>query len=198
MRPPRIPQARTPEDYQAALLAAYPPGIIFPRDPNSIRGRLMLAAGDALSRAEGTAVDLFVQELDPRTATFMFPEWVALTGVTEQPSHDETVALIMTRLLNLGGQSIDYFIAVAASIGYAITLVKHRPRRFGLAHFGDAFGLGDWAFVWDVVSALVQLRPRTFGSGRFGEPFATWANERLEQIIRRFAPGHSLVRFIYT
>ncbi len=135
--------------------------------------------------------------MDPRTATFMFSEWVALTGVTVQPTHDQTVALIMTRLLNLGGQSVNYFIGVAAAIGYSISIARHRPARYGTAKFGDPYGQGAWAFVWDVLSALVNFVPAKYGTARYGDPYATWANDRLEQVIKRFAPAHSLVRFLY-
>jgi uncharacterized protein YmfQ (DUF2313 family) len=192
-----VPAAGTPDEYQAALLALYPPGAAFPRDPTLLRGRFVGAMADALSRAEGAAVELVVSELDPRTATYMFPDWLTLTAIAEQPTHAETVALIMARLLNLGGQSVGYFIAVAAGLGFTITIVQHTPRRLGRAKMGTPYAGPEWAFVWDVVAPLTTYVPRRYGSSRMGEPYATWGNALLEQIINRLKPAHHFVRFLY-
>ena len=188
---------RSSEEYQAALLDLFPPGPAFPRNAASVRGKLMLAIGDGLSRAEQLAHDLVVREGDPRSATFMFPDWVAMTGVEPQPTHAETLALVMARIQGLGGQSADYFVAIAAALGFTITVVKHRPRRHG-APMGPPHAGRDWAFVWDVISPLTTRHMRNHGTARMGEPYSTWGNAVLERIIRRYAPAHTLVRFIYS
>jgi uncharacterized protein YmfQ (DUF2313 family) len=171
---------RTPEDYRGVLLDSFPPGIAFPRIPDSIRGKTMLAIGDSLSRAEVAAYTMAVLENDPRTADAMLPEWAELTGVEIQDDHAATVALVMARIRARGGQSQGYFIGIAAALGITITITENRPLRFG-AHFGDRFGLIDWAFVWDV-----------------NAPVSAESSPSLEKIIRRFAPAHTLVRFFYS
>jgi uncharacterized protein YmfQ (DUF2313 family) len=189
--------AAAPEDYQGALLVASPPGDAFPRNPNTLRGKVLLAMGDGLSRAEQTAIDLVVKELDPRTATYMFPEWLALTGIPEQPTHAQTVALIMARIRNLGGQSIQHFIDLAASIGFTIQIGRHSPRRYGSAVYGGYYADDQWAFVWDVIAPLTTRAFRSYGSAKYGEPYSTWGNTLLEQTIRRFQPSIGFVRFLY-
>lgn len=71
-----------------------------------------------------------------------------LTGISQ--SVGQRVQAVISKLQGHGGQSKAFFIALAKSLGYDITITTFRPARAGIARAGDAIYGGSWVFTWRV------------------------------------------------
>ncbi|WP_387440546.1 putative phage tail protein, partial [Photorhabdus sp. RM105S] len=71
----------------------------------------------------------------PATATIMLPEWEKSLGLPDDCGIGEidTIPLrqktVVSRLLRDGGQSKEFFINLAATMGYTITITEYRQAR---------------------------------------------------------------------
>lgn len=187
-------------DYQAQLNALLPPGPLWEalrQDDNA--QALLLALADEFARIDGRAANLLT-ETDPRLAWELLAEWEAWAGLPStcapaEQSISARQAALHTHLNFQGGQSRAYFVALAANLGHEITILEHGPRRHG-DPLGGEYGTDEWRFVWSVVAAAGKIIYRLSGGG-LGEHYARWGNEQLECAMRRFAPAHTSIRFIY-
>ena len=161
-------------DYTAALQAMLPRGAAWPRDPDAVQTAVVGALANTPNRVDASAVALLVDAF-PATAVGLLPEWVAALGVLLVGSTAAQQAAVVSALTGSGGQSIAYFVALAAAAGVAITITQYRPWRpadpISLPQRGDA-----WAHSWHVTYA--------------GAPVPA-----LEAVITQFAPAHTVVAF---
>lgn len=188
-------------DYFAQLKTLLPPGRLW-----SVLGQagtrlsnLLDAFAQELARADDRATDI-IDETDPRTTYELLPEWESFAGLPDTCSADEQTlaerqAALLERLTSTAGQTPQYFIDLAAALGYEVTVREHSPRRHG-DPFGDYYGGVDWAFVWDIVAPATQVTYRHHGDG-YGGLYALFGYGRLECVIESHAPSHTLVRFVY-
>ena len=190
----------TAAQYRAQLQALLPQGAAWPRGGDAQLTALLDAMAAEMARLDARG-DALVDEADPRTTYELLPDWERVAGLPSACTAGvaQTVAerrdALVGRLTERGGQSIAYFVALAAKLGYTVTITAHRARRCGVA-IGTAFGGTDWQFVWDVNSALNTVRKRACGSP-CGEAFGVWQNTTLECVINDDKPAHTVVRFVY-
>lgn len=203
--------------YARQLKSLLPPGPIWDFSPESTLTKLLTALAQELARVDGRAVDL-VDEWDPRTALELLPDYEALLGlpdevVTEIPlTVPERRIVILGRLLARGGASRQYFIELASTYGFNVTITEYfetvnaarcGTMRCGLFRVYDA----EAAFVWQVNVDLSSpglaggLEPSVWfrcGIWRCGERLRSWNGPVLEDIIRRYSPAHTTVLFVYS
>ena len=195
-------------DYQAEMLGHLPEGPIWPRDPSSVLARLFGALAVTAERVDDAAVAL-LQESPAGNLVALLPEWEATLGLPDPCNGPEpTIALrqrsVRAQIAAQGGQSIAYFIGVAAALGYAITVTEFEASRFGRpfgpvsATMGRRFGGTDWAYTWQVNVAALTVEVFTFGAGRFGDPFRSWGSRVLECVLGRIKPAHTTLVFAYS
>ena len=191
----------TADDYREQLQALLPHGAAWPRDADATLTALLDAMAQELARIDARAVDLMV-EADPRRAIELLPEWESETGLpdscltttqTLQGRRDNVVG----KLAHRGGQSRQYFIDLAAKLGFDVTITEYRPFRVGQATAGDALSNGDWIFVWTVNAPQTTIRPFAVGQSAVGEALRSWGNEPLECAVSREAPAHTILHFAY-
>jgi uncharacterized protein YmfQ (DUF2313 family) len=111
---------------------------------------------------------------------------------------------VLRKLTSTGGQSRSFFIELAAQIGLQVEIDEFKPMRSGFRS-GDACYGEDWAFVWRVrllpfsAATGLVLRSERFRSGqsRSGDRLRSFSVQELECIIRRAAPAHTKVIFVY-
>ncbi len=185
----------TQADYEAHLLALRPPGPAWAPEDDHLG-----AAAEECARVHNRAVAL-VDEADPRTTTELLTDWERVAGLPDActgplPTLSQRRAALVARLTSIGGQSRAYFIGLAASLGYTVTITEYRPYTVD-SPVDDPLCSEEWAFVWQVNAPLDTVRYRSVESG-VDEPFSTWGNQLLECVIRRFAPAHTLVLFAYS
>ena len=104
---------------------------------------------------------------------------------------------ILGRLSGRGGQSRTFFIELARTLGYDITITNFRPARAGIARAGDALNGNDWSMAWQVNAPPVTMSPAVAGLAAAGEPLAVWGNRSLECWLSRLAPAESVLIFNY-
>lgn len=193
----------TASDYLHSLQALLPPGPAWPRDDGAALTRLLSALAHELARVDSRAGQI-LEEVDPRTTAELFADWERVAGLPDacaeayggEQSQSQRRAALVGRLVSRGGQSPAYFVALAASLGYAISVTEFRPHC--VEDDVDSALLDDaWAHVWQVNAPLVTLHEITVDED-VDQPLASWGNALLECVINRLTPAHTLVLFAYT
>jgi uncharacterized protein YmfQ (DUF2313 family) len=194
----------TESDYLRQMQALLPPGPAWPKDDDALLTRMLGALAAELARVDGRVRQL-VDEDDPHMAAELLLDWervaglpdtcVALSGQTQ--SIAQRRAALVARLTMLGGQSKAYFIALAASLGYTVTITEFRPFRAGQSRSGDPVAT-NWQFAWQVNAPLNTVTPFRAGNAVAGDPINSWGNKLLECVLSRFKPAHTTVVFAYS
>ena len=199
---------RDGEDYAQAFARLLPTGEAWSRDPAStlmqlVRGQAEIWGGVVDPRA----ADLLQIETDPRYTLQLLAEWERAYGLPDPcipvvQTLTERRAALAQKIAMQGGQSRAFFIGVAASLGYAITIKEYRAAQFGLSSFGGLRGRLNppaFRFVWTVTVLGNRLTRARFGVTSFGRDplLAIRRAEDLECIFRRLKPAHTLLFFAY-
>lgn len=187
--------------YLSLLQAVLPPGAAWPREPNAQLTKLLQALADEMARVHARCDDL-LSEADPARTYEMLTDWerayglppACLVGISQtiQQRRDALVAQIS----GIGGQSAQYFIDLAASAGYAITISNYSPWTFNDPFSEPMYGL-EWRFAWLVTAPTATVRYWTF-TDPFDEPFSYWGNELLECLMNTYGPAEGIALFQYT
>lgn len=190
------------DEYTELLKNLLPPGLAFVRDPGTNLELLLSGCAVELARVEDRGEFLAV-DLVPSESLELLPDWERVAGLPDNCSGalEDTVqgrrAALAAKLSSVGGQSVEYFIAIAKALGYDITITEYKPFRVGMSAVGDALTNGDWRFAWSInapETTAVQFR---VGLSTVGEALQTWGNGTLECKIRQLAPAHTVPLFIY-
>lgn len=194
--------ALTATDYLAQLQALLPQGFAWPRQADAALTKLLLAWADEMARIDGRAADL-VEEVDPRTTAELLADWERVAGLPDscvvaygvtQTAAQRRNALV-AKLTTIGGQSAAYYIALAASLGYTITITEYKTFTVR-SKVNDPLNDLPWRFTFTVNAPLNTVRRFTVRSA-VNEPLAAWGNELLECVISRLKPAHTHVLFAY-
>jgi uncharacterized protein YmfQ (DUF2313 family) len=196
---------RTAADYLSQLRGLLPRGVAWSAADGQNITDLMQAMADELARVDSRAAQLH-EEADPLTTTELLSDWERLAGLPDNCSQSlaetqqQRRAALVSKLTQKGGQSPQYFIDLAADLGYTVTITEYRPFRVGINAVGDNLYGEDWIFTWSVnapaVAPLVYFR---VGQSTVGEPLVTITpNTELECAIRRAAPAHTNLLFAYS
>ena len=193
----------TSADYRAQLQALLPQGPAWPREADAALTQLLAAWADELARVDGRAAAL-VEEADPRTTAELLADWARVAGLPDpcvaalagtQTTARRRAALV-AKLTTIGAQTATYYIALAASLGYTITVTE-----FDLHDVEDNVERPliamPWQFAWQVNAAQNTIGVLDV-TDTVEDPLAWWGNELLECVIRRLKPAHTHVLFAYT
>jgi uncharacterized protein YmfQ (DUF2313 family) len=189
------------EDYLRALQSLMPRGRVWPRDDDALQTQTLSGLAPTCERLNARANQLLVDSF-PASTEELLPEWEETLGLPdpcagEAPTIQLRRAQVVARFISSGGQSVAYFIALAAALGYTITITQFSPFRFGHL-FGSELCGAAWAFAWQINGPVFTVERFEFGVSVFGEPFASWSNNVLQCEIERLAPAHTKVIFSYS
>lgn len=190
----------TSADYLAQLQALLPPGPAWSRDSQAVLTRMQAAWAEEYARVDGRAAALMA-EADPRYTAEMLADWERCLGLPDTCTGPlatiaERRAAVVARLTGIGGQSPAYYIALADSLGYQVTITEFRPHTVDDDVDYPIYGT-DWAHAWQVNASLNTVRELTVDDD-VDMPLAAWGNQLLECAINRTKPAHSIVLFAYT
>lgn len=191
---------KTAEEYRNALLALLPKGDAWPIDRDSHIAKLMSGIAEEFARIDARAYAV-IRESHPSTAFELFKEWEKMYGLPnscsgEDPSFQERRQALVQAYRANGGQSRQFFITLAALLGFTITITEYKERRMGDL-FGETYGDIEWNYVWQVNAALNNYAERSMGEP-YGEYYRTWGNQRLECLFNRLVHAHRHIIFSYT
>lgn len=191
-------------DYLRQLQALLPQGAAWPHDDDAVLTNLLSAFASGFSQVD-TRAEQLVNEAVPRTTAELLSDWERIAGLpdscvmsaTQIQSLAQRRAALAARLAMLGGQSKAYFVALAAALGYSISITEFRPFRAGQSCAGDPVAT-NWSFVWQVNARLNTIIPFRAGNAVAGDPINSWGNKALECVIGRFKPANTNVVFSYS
>lgn len=206
---------RGQDDYAAALTALLPSGDAWPRDPGSVLMRVVRGIAGVFGFVDARAADLLERESDPRATIELLPDWERNFGlpdacVAEPITVGDRQKALVVKMTTLGGQSRDFFVDLAASIGYTIRITEYAPFMCGVSECGDTtdeFGDARWEigppeirFYWTVHVGLARLTWFRMGAGELGvdHHLEIGLATDLECLLRRYKPGHTDILFDYS
>lgn len=195
--------SRSAEDAHQELMALLPPGWIMPRPGDgSLLGAILAAPARMFAEIEAVAEEM-IEQIDPRTATHTLDDFERVLGPdpcgrdTAGMSVAQRQLLAHQRWTARGGQSIAYFVAVAARRGVAITVYEPRVSRAGKFRAGRRLVNHPEQFTWVVRLRLGAWRNFRAGRNTSGQRLYSFDLSDIECDIRRLAPEHTQVVFHY-
>ena len=175
----------TAEQYAQQLYLLLPTGVAWQQRLGSVLRSLLLAIADSLARIHNKLVGLPI-EADPRTTAELLDEWEATVGLPDDCITDRTLstserrAAVVARLVALGGASRQYFVDVAASFGYTVTITEP--------------SLHQWQVNSEEDNVITYFR---IGESTMGDSLGEFGNEQLECLLTRIKPSHTELLFAY-
>lgn len=168
--------------YQTQLLALLPQGSAWPREPESEIGLLMCGLAEEFARVDAMLDDIAAESL-PSQVTQLIDEWEAEYGLPDDSTDVATTlqdrrSAVVQKYQQYGSQSREFLIAMAAALGFEITITEYSETTFGGA-FGDYYWGTDWAFVVQTNVHVVNANPASVA--------------RLEQMLRRLIHAHKVL-----
>lgn len=192
----------TTTDYQSALLAHYPRGRVWRADTENPLTQLAQALAKSFQRVDASAIGLLEGSF-PATALDLLPEWELSLGLPDDCSIGETFTIerrrqaVVARLVGKGSLSKQFYINVAKTMGYDITIEEFRQARAGFSVCGEGLNGDEWPFTWRVNAQQTTYIQARAGVTFCGEPLATWGNKILECSLNQLAPPFTILLFSY-
>lgn len=219
-----IPSGWTPhgaDDYAAAFLDLLPTGPAWPRDPEGVLSRFFRGLAKIWGEnIDPRAADLLTRESDPRQTLELLPDWERNWGlpdpcIAEPLTISDRQSALIAKMTMIGGQSRQFFVRLAATIGYDIRIREWAPFMVGVSRVGDTrpvsdpsepyrweIGAPEMRFYWSIKVDTVRLTWfRTgWGGGQTGvDPhLRIGIATDLECLLNRVKPAHTQILFDYS
>lgn len=191
----------TSADYLAQLQALLPQGFAWPRQADAALTKLLLAWAAELARIDGRAGDL-IEEADPRTTYELLADWERVAGLPDPcspaaASIEERRLSLVQRLTMLGSASRQYFIDLAAALGYpGASVTEYRPFTC-VSECEDSLNPPpDWPHTWRLNLPETRITPMTCTSA-CDASLRSWGDFTIECVVRRLRPAQTHVLFAY-
>ncbi len=193
-----------------SFMAMLPTGGVWPRSPDSTLYKtvsgLMTGVASWMAR-----VSVFLnRESFPPNSLELLPDWEQALGLPEPcfPAVQSTEARQLQVLEKLarrpGEASRAYFIAIAARLGYQISITEYKPFLAGLSQCGSAQWMlapHSMRYVWRVHVPDPRLHWFHMGAGGgkagFDPQLRITRAEDLECILNKLKPAHTKLIFDY-
>lgn len=185
----------------ARLISALPMGWAFGRR-GGVLDTVLAAIAAPVADAERSAAEL-MDELDPRLAVLLLPDFERVLGPDPcgrdlgDLTIDQRQRLAHQRWTARGGQSIPYFIGLAAALGVAIEIEEDWPSVAGGLEAGDELVAEGEQFTWAVRLELIGEWDFEAGGNVAGDPLGGLTLSDVECLFRRLKPAHTHVVFSY-
>lgn len=188
----------------ASLQALLPPGRAFTREPSAVLTRVLEAIA-ALFLAAQLRLEALLVEWDPRYATTMLPDWERLLGLPDACAPTATLSILerqrlaYQRLLEQGGQSRAYFLAIAEQLGEpGCTITEFRPANCN-SDCNDAIYSTADAFTWRLTFPHAALNARLGNcNDDCDDALQQYQPSLAECPMSERKPAHTTLIFAYT
>jgi uncharacterized protein YmfQ (DUF2313 family) len=194
--------ALTPDDFRQGAGNAIPRGYAWNVSIETVQGQVWAGIAASVQALHVRAGDLSERESDPGQAVELLADWERAYGLPDQCSPlnatiQQRQAALVARISSQGGQSIAYYVAVAAALGYTITITEFRQFRVSRSRVGDPLCGDPWRYTWRVNAPSVTMRYFRVGKSAVGEPLRFWGNGELQCRLGQIAPAHAVLQFAY-
>ena len=193
----------TADDYTQVLADLLPRGWAWTRELSSVQMLVISGLAAEFARIHARDCDLLAESY-PGTALETLTDWERICGLPDPCTGvlgtiQQRRMAILAKLAMRGGQSRQYYIDIAAALGFTITITEYQPFRVGKGRASEHLSGLDWIFYWRVTSFEQNQKIYFFRTGQSAtrEPLRYWNNSLLECVIRAIAPAHTLVQFAY-
>lgn len=199
---PYPPPSYTPEDYLTQFQRLLPRGRVWHRGWGLIQDADLLTLMPMWARLQDRLNSL-IASIFPCSTVELLPEWEATLGLPDPcigvlPTTQERTAAVCAKFTARGGQSVEYYIHLAASLGYQIEIVQFRPFEASISSVGEPLYDEAWAYAWRIIAqtdtAITYFRA---SESTVQEPLADWGHNTLECIIEANAPAHTIPIYGY-
>jgi uncharacterized protein YmfQ (DUF2313 family) len=189
------------QDFARALRNLLPRGRAWSRDDDTTQFATLMGLSPTYERQTNRGNNLLVDSF-PATTLELLPEWEASLGLPDpcagtSPTIAARRAQVVARFAALGGQSVAFYVAFAAQLGYTISVEQFAPFRAGFSRAGDPLRGVDWFYAWSIHSPLNTINYFRAGVDAAGEPLAFWSNTVLECEMQDVKPAHTILFFSY-
>ncbi len=201
--------ALSADDYRYLLLALLPNGKLWDdlRQPGSGLYEILDACAQEFARVHARGIDLR-NELDPRYTVELLPDWEAFVATPDKCSAalvttlQERRAAMLAKLTYKGGQTKQFYLDLATSLGYSITIDEYKPFVCGLSQCGiDQLWSGGHSVRhhWTVTVHGPRVTYFRCGESECGvDPLMKYvAAEDLECRFRKLNQAHRNLHFSY-
>lgn len=190
------------DDFYNAFQALLPRGRAWPKDADSTLGKVISGLSEIYARNNAAAIDLLADAF-PENTVSLLPEWESSLGLPDSylgqlSTIRERQALVLSRFLGEGGQSVPYIISYAANLGWPITITEYAPARAGQSRAGQPLCGEAWAHTWRVNALTITVMEARAGSSVAGEPLVVWGNDQLRYELERISPAHTIINFLFS
>lgn len=186
------------QDY-AELLGLLLPPKSYSLDGKQLKAEL-LAEGNCLARAEIKS-DEVLNGITPFFAVSLLSDWERVLAISVDSSMtiQQRRQQVLAKINATGGLSRKYFINLAKSLGYNITIDEPEPFRAGINRAGDRLWVPEIIWVWivNIDDAQVPVYRFRAGSSVAGERLMTFGQNLIENIFQDLKPAHTQVVFNY-
>ena len=186
--------------YQEVLLGLLPP-VSYARSGARVRRQAQIDAQvlDGVARSAEAAAGACL----PDTSGALLADWERVLGLEAAnvgKPYAARLSAVLLKINAVGGLSIPYFIQLAQSAGYTITIDEPQPFRVGINRAGERLAPEEIMWVWVVnVAASTQTVWRfCAGASCAGERLSSFSDNVIERVFEDLKPAHSFVRFTYT
>lgn len=194
------PPAFGNQDYQAALQRLMPTGRIWRGDQASILTATLGALAPTYTRSTAAALQLLI-DANPSTTVNLLSEWEKSLGLPDPctipgASVEQRSAAVRAKFGARGSLTTAYFIALAAALGFAITITEFRPFCADDPCDSPVYG-PEWSYVWQVNAPTVTTFYFSADLSSADDPLETFDNSELVCRILRDAPAGTVVLFSF-
>jgi uncharacterized protein YmfQ (DUF2313 family) len=161
--------------------------------------RVLLASADEFARIDARADDL-IREIHAPSTLELLPDFERVYGLPdpclgEEQSTPQRIASLVQRIVSIDGQTPEYYIGIAATLGFTITIIEFPS--FDVEDDVDS-PIYDtaWDFAWQVNAPLNTVGELTV-EATVADPLAWFGNAQLECVIEKLKPAHTEVIFAY-
>jgi uncharacterized protein YmfQ (DUF2313 family) len=174
------------DDYAQAMASLLPRGRAWPRDPDTNLAALMRALAEIYAQSGAAAAGL-IDDVFPATTNNFLTEWEETLGLPDPCTVPAATVIqrrnsILAKLVGTPGQTPAYYIAVAAALGFTVTITE------------GAAGTHQWT----INASLNNIVYFKAGISVAGDPLASWGNSELECRLNMLKPAHTQLLFAYT
>lgn len=193
--------AMTADDYLQHLQALLPQGPAWPRAADADLTKLLRAFADEFERVD-FRVDGVFNEFDPRTTSELISDWERVAAlpdpcVTSDQSIEQRRAALVSKLIAQGGQSRQYFIDMAGSMGYPAATVDEYSQMVCDEDCDAALWSAPDEFVWQINLPSDGAVFEMDCESSCDDALMIWGDEAIECRINRYKPAHTTVIFAY-